>query len=135
MSLQNTLATRCQPFLPPDSQIRQVFLAQTGPSPWFFLLTYLILFAIQYRLVCVTDDGIYVLRASKFLVKPKELIATLPRQTRLGPVSGLWGQMQLMGERHWVHKRFHKDVNAADAAAPTAAPPPAPGAPADTPTR
>jgi hypothetical protein len=126
MALRNKLADRSQPFLPPGSQIRHVYYCQTGPSPWFFLLTYLIIFAIQFRIVVVTDEAIYVLRSSKFLIKPKELVATLPRQTQLGPVSGLWAKTDLLGERHWVHKRFHKDVQAADAVAFAAGPGAAP---------
>ena len=45
---------------------------------------------------------------------PKSLVVTLPRQTWLGPVSGRWAQVYLVGERHWVHKRFQQDVTAAD---------------------
>lgn len=135
MALRDKLATRAQPFLPPGSRIRQAFVCQTGPSPWMFLITYLIFFFIKYRIVVVTEDAIYVLRSSKFMMKPKELVATLPRQTVLGPVSGLWGKLDLLGERHWVHKRFHKDIAAADyeagqlgaAPAPAPAPPPPAG--------
>jgi hypothetical protein len=113
------LAERCAPFLPPGSQIRQVFICQTAPSPWFFLITYLTgltMFWITYRCVAVTQDAIYVLESSKPSggAKPKSLVGTLPRQTQLGPVSGRWGQVNLLGERHWVHKRFHQDVTAAD---------------------
>jgi len=125
MALRDKLAERAAPFLPQGSQVRQVFVCQTGPSPWFFLLTYLTIFWIKYRLVAVTQDGIYVLEGSKLTggAKPKSLVGTIPRATQLGPVSGVWGQINLLGERHWVHKRFHKDVTAADAEAGfTAAP-------------
>jgi hypothetical protein len=132
MALRDKLATRSQPFLPPGSRIRQTFVCQTGPSPWMFLITYIVFFFIKYRIVAVTEDAIYVLRSSKMTMTPKELIATLPRQTQLGPVSGMWGKLDLLGERHWVHKRFHKDIAAADyeaaqfgATAPAPAPPPA----------
>ena len=125
MALRDKLAERAAPFLPQGSQVRQVFVCQTGPSPWFFLLTYLTIFWIKYRLVAVTQDGIYVLEGSKLTggAKPKSLVGTIPRATQLGPVSGVWGQINLLGERHWVHKRFHKDVTATDAEAGfTAAP-------------
>ncbi len=74
------------------------------------------MFWIKYRCVAVTQDAIYVLESSKLSggAKPQSLVGTLPRQTRLGPVSGRWGQVNLLGERHWVHKRFHHDVAAAD---------------------
>ena len=65
---------------------------------------------IKYRCAAVTQDAIYVLESSKPSggAKPPALVDTLPRQTRLGPVSGRWGQLNLLGERHWVHKRFHR---------------------------
>jgi hypothetical protein len=47
--------------------------------------------------------------------KPKSLLSRGPRNVRLGPLSGLWGQIHL-DQRYWVHKRFHKDVAAADQA-------------------
>jgi hypothetical protein len=113
------LAERCAPLLPPGSQIRQVFICQTAPSPWFLFITYLTgltMFWITYRCVAVTQDAIYVLESSKPSggAKPTSLVSTLPRQTQLGPLSGWWGQVSLLGERHWVHKSFHQDVTAAD---------------------
>jgi hypothetical protein len=115
----NELAERSAPFLPPGSQIRQAFVCQTAPSPWFFLVTYLTMltvFWVRYRCVVVTPDAIYVLEGSKLSggAKPRSLVGTLPRQTRLGPVSGRWARIDLLGERHWVHKRFHGAVTAAD---------------------
>jgi hypothetical protein len=87
------LAERCAPLLPPGSQIRQVFICQTAPSPWFFFITYLTgltMFWITYRCVAVTQDAIYVLESSKPSggTKPTSLVGTLPRQTQLGPMSG-----------------------------------------------
>jgi hypothetical protein len=38
----------------------------------------------------------------------------MPRHTRLGPVTGRWAEVDLLGERHWVHKRFHDQIAAAD---------------------
>jgi hypothetical protein len=114
VALRDKLAERSRPFLPEGTEIRQVFIGQTGPNPWFFLITYLTWFWIRYRTVAVTPDGIYVLEGSKLSGRPKALIGTAPRQTQLGPVSGIWGRVELLGERMWVHKRFHKDVEAAD---------------------
>lgn len=119
MASRDKLAEHCAPFLPPDSQIRKLFICQTAPSRWFFLITYLTgltMFWIKYRCVAVTQDAIYVLASSKPSggAKPKSLVGTLRRQTQLGPVSGRWDQVNLLGERHRVHKRFHQDVTAAD---------------------
>jgi hypothetical protein len=43
------------------------------------------------------------------------LVGMLPRHTRLGPVSGRWGQLTLLGYRRWVHKRFHVEIADVDA--------------------
>jgi len=113
------LVARATPFLPPGSSVRQIFICQTAPHFWVFIinyLTFLTIFWIKFRCVAVTDEGIYVLESTKFSGggKPHSLITVLPRQTRLGPVSGRWGQIELLGKRHWVHKRFHEMIAAAD---------------------
>jgi len=46
--------------------------------------------------------------------KPRELAGRMPGHTRLGPVPGPWAKVDLLGERHWVHKRFHHQIAAAD---------------------
>ena len=118
---RNRLVKQSQALLPPGTQIRHSFLCQKAPKVWFFIvnyLTYLTIFWIQYRIVCVTDDAIYVLRGTKFAIKPQEVLATLPRRTKLGPVSGRWAKIQLMGDTFWVHKRFHDQITAADLEAP-----------------
>ena len=45
---------------------------------------------------------------------PKRLLRELPRATRIGPASGLWYRTEALGERIYVHKRFHKDIEIAD---------------------
>ena len=119
MTRRKDLTERSARFLPPGNEIRQVFICQTAPSFAFFLITYLTgltMFWIRYRCVVVTPDAIYVLDSSKVSggAQPRSLVGTLPRRTQLGPVSGRWGQVNLLGERHWVHKRFHHDIAAAD---------------------
>ncbi|MFF3562142.1 hypothetical protein ACFYXS_19090 [Streptomyces sp. NPDC002574] len=119
MSPRPDLVERSAPFLPEGSEIRQVFICQAAPNFGFFLVTYLTgltMFWITYRCVAVTRDAVYVLESSKLSggARPQSLVATLPRRTRLGPVSGRWGRMDLLGERHWVHQRFHREVAAAD---------------------
>ena len=113
------LVERSAPLLPAGSEIRQVFICQAAPSFIYFLITYLTgltMFWIKYRCVAVTQDAIYVLESSKLSggAKPHSLVGTLPRHTQLGPVSGRRSQVNLLGERNWVHKRFHPQVTAAD---------------------
>ena len=119
MTPRPDLVERSAPFLAPGSEIRQAFIGQAAPSFWIVLITYLTgltMFWIKYRCVVVTRDAIYVLDSGKASggAEPKSLVGTLPRQTMLGPVSGRWAEVNLMGERHWVHKRFHQDITTAD---------------------
>jgi hypothetical protein len=117
MALREKLQERTAPFLEAGEQGRQVFMAQSGPSPLFALVSYwIVLVAGHYVIAVVTDRAIVVLTASKLRPSvPKSVLLRLPRATPLGPVSGLWGKIELGGERYWVHKRFHKDIEAADA--------------------
>jgi hypothetical protein len=113
------LVKRAVPFLPSSSKIRQIFICQTASHFWVFVvnyLTFLTIFWIKFYCVAVTDDAIYILESSKFAGggNPRLLVGTLPRKTRLGPVSRRWGQIELMGKRCWVHKRFHHVIDAAD---------------------
>lgn len=119
MKPRKDLVERATPFLPPGAEIRQVFIGKTAPNFSFFLMTYLTgltMFWVKYRCVAVTRQAIYVLESSKPSggARPQSLVGTVPRCTQLGPVSGRWGQLNLLGERHWVHKRFHGAVAAAD---------------------
>jgi hypothetical protein len=118
-SLREKLTDRARPYLEPGEQVQQSFMSQAGPSPYWSFLTYLIYFKVKPRVIVVTDRRILVLPAGRMVPsKPAagEPIAVLPRQTPLGPVSGLWATMNLGGEKLWVHRRFHKDIAAADAA-------------------
>lgn len=118
MALRDKLMSRSEPYLEPGETVRHVFMGQTGPNPMWALLTYWIMLVKgKYFIFAVTDRSILVIRASKWMPsKPKELEARLPRATPIGPVSGtLWGRTEALGQRVWIHKRFHKDVEAADA--------------------
>ena len=115
------LVERARPLLPAGSVIHQVLIYQTAPSFAFFVLTYVTGLTAWngYRCVAVTQDAVHVLESSKSSGggRPRRLLATLPRRTRLGPVSGRWGRLHLLGERGWVHRRFHDQITAADGAA------------------
>jgi hypothetical protein len=106
------------PFLPAGSDIRQAFIGQAAPSFLYFVITYLtgFMFRNKYRCVVVTDDAITVLESTRWSggARPQGMAGRMPRHTRLGPVSGRWAEVDLLGERHWVHKRFHDQVAAAD---------------------
>ena len=124
MNIRSKLRKQIEPRLEPGETLQQVFSAQTGPSPYWLFLTYLVFFRIRYWAFAVTDRRIVVFRTSFWRPSNvEEIAATLPRETRIGPVSGLWAGIEMGGTRYWVHKRFQKDVEEADAALPTSAAP------------
>jgi hypothetical protein len=130
MALRDKLAARVQPLLEPGEQVQAVFITQTGPSPYWVLVTTLIFFAVKRRIIVATDRAIVVVRAGAMSgTSAKQVMARLPRGTRLGPASGMWAKISVNGEQQWVHKRFHGDIARADAAAGAAAQPQYAGAP------
>jgi hypothetical protein len=117
MALREKLTERAQPWLEDGEQVEGVFLAQTGPTPYLtgFLGVLGMLAFVKRRIVVVTDRAIVVLKAGSLSgTNAKEVVARLPRQTPIGPTSGLWSKIELGDESMWVNRRFQKDVEAAD---------------------
>jgi hypothetical protein len=124
MALRDKLRRNAEPRLEQGETVQAVFAAQTGPSPYFLFLSYIFFFWMRYVVVAATDRRIVVFKSSVW--RPStvgEPIETFSRETRLGPPGGgLWHKLELGGTRYWVHRRFFKDVRAADEAAPAPAP-------------
>ena len=64
MNIRNKLRQQIEPRLEPGETLQQVFTAQTGPSPYWLFLTYLVFFRIRYWAFAVTDRRIVVFRTS-----------------------------------------------------------------------
>jgi hypothetical protein len=121
MDIHSKIRKTIEPKLEPGESIQQVFPAQSGPQPMLAALIWPLLFQVKYWIFAVTDRRTLIFCASFWKSRAaNDLAATLPRSTRFGPVSGLWGALEIGGTRYWVHKRFQKDVQAADADAPAA---------------
>jgi hypothetical protein len=116
------MASRCQPLLP-EEQIGYIIYCQRH-SPYTMALR-----PVQPRVIAVTEAHVWIIRvgatwvyagsgvgAASFLGPPKGIIAKLPRDTRIGPVSGglMWGRATINGERVWIPRKYYKDVEAAD---------------------
>ena len=87
-----------------------------GGTDYALLSTLIIILSDAYSVVVVTDERILVCRSGRVRMSPvKGVIRELPRDTPIGPPSGLWWRCETLGERLYIHKRFHKDVTAADA--------------------
>jgi hypothetical protein len=117
MALRDNLAQRAAPFLEPGEQVQSIFLAQSGASPyWRFLSAWIVILTAGYATVVVTDRAVVVLRNGRLAgTRAKSVLHRLPRQPMDNP-TGLWGKVNLGGTGYWVHRRFHKDVKAANAA-------------------
>ena len=92
-------------------------MAQGGPSPyWALLTTLVVLFGAKYRVIVVTDKQVHVFKQSMWKAgQPKGLLASLPAGTTLNVSNAkLWGKLHVNGERLWVHRRFHGDVASAN---------------------
>lgn len=125
MGIRKKLEKNVQPHLEPGETLQAVFPAQGGLNPWLIIFTGYLLFMwlAKYAIVAVTDRRILLFKASPLATtKPKELLGAFPRETRFGPVSGVFGKIELGGTRYYVHRRFHKEVEAADAAPATTTP-------------
>jgi hypothetical protein len=117
MALRDKMRQSSAQFLSPNESIEQVFGAQTA-SQYLAALTGIFVFLglNRYRIFAVTTDRILVLDAGKVSMSTARSVVTeLPRSARLGPPTGLWYVIPAGSENLRVHRRFFKDIEAADA--------------------
>jgi hypothetical protein len=120
MALRDKMITKAQPYLQPGEEVQAVFGSQKYTQWWLLLSVLILLFVNKIYMVVVTDRRIVVLNCTKFSqTKVTGVDRELPRATRIGPPSGLWWKCETLGEKMYVHKRFHKDVEKADSLLPT----------------
>jgi hypothetical protein len=118
VAIRDKLRENAAPHLQPGETVQSVFCAQTTSAYFALISVWIILLTNAYRVVVVTDRRILVCSSGRFRMTPvKQILREIPRGTRIGPPSGLWWRCDSLGERLYVHKRFHKDVNAADGVA------------------
>jgi hypothetical protein len=125
MGVRAKIAKNVQPYLEEGETLQAGFPAQGGINPWLLVFTGFIIFIwfAKFMIVAVTDRRILLFKASPLVTgKPKELVATFPRETKFGATKGVFGKIDLGGTRYYVHKRFRKDLETADAAPSPAAP-------------
>ncbi|HEY1623799.1 MAG TPA: hypothetical protein VGG16_08365 [Streptosporangiaceae bacterium] len=122
MALRDTMRSSAAQFLRPGEPIQAVIGAQTA-SQWLAAITGVFVFLgfNHYRILAVTPDRIVVLDAGKVSMKTARGVVTeLPRSARLGPGTGMWHKIPAGTETLRVHRRFFKDLEAADSVATTA---------------
>ena len=117
MAIRDKMRRNSESLLQPGEQVQAVFGAQTASNYLMMLGVLPFLLVNQYRVVVVTDRRILVARSGRLTTTPvRDVLRELPRKTKIGPTSGIWWMSSSLGEPLRVHKRFHKDVDAADAA-------------------
>jgi hypothetical protein len=119
MAVRDAMRATAAQFVEPGETIQQVFGAQTMPpmvGPLFGLIgTVISIFVNRYRIVAVTDRRILVLDTGKFAWKnARDVVAELPRSTRLGPPAGLTHTIETSSGKIRVRRPFYKDIKAAD---------------------
>jgi hypothetical protein len=113
MAIRDTMRSTSAQFLQEGETVQAIFGGQTT-SPWLVVLP--LFFQKPYRVVVVTDRRILVCRSGTLNSGGvKAMLRELPRETRIGPATGLWWACDTLGERLYIHKRYHQDVAAADA--------------------
>ena len=116
MALRDSMRDSAAQYLQPGEPIQAVIGAQTA-SPLLAALTGVFVFLSlnNYRIIAVTPARIVVLDAGKTsMKKARGVVTELPRSTRLGPGTGVWHQIPAGSEKLRVHRRFFKDLEAAD---------------------
>src|SRR6266508_3027723 len=104
MAIRDTMRANAAPLLQPGETIQAIFGAQTT-SQYFALLSYwIIIFSNAYRVVVVTDRRILVCKSGRVTTTPvKDGLRELPRNTKIGPASGLWFRCESLGERLYIN--------------------------------
>jgi hypothetical protein len=117
--IRDKIIENSQQFLQPGEQVQAVIGGQTlnGWIGGIFMIFN------NFRAVIATDKRILVLDCGKMRMgKPRSIVRELPRHTQIGPTKGLWWKCTSLGEKFYVHRRFHKDVEKADELAGFATP-------------
>jgi hypothetical protein len=115
MAIRDKMRANAQPHVYPGEQIQVVFGAQTHSSYWIPLLFFIFFSMNRYRTVVVTDHRILLCESTTSMTHINRVLWELPRTTVIGPATGLWFKCNTLGERLYIHKRFHKDIAQADA--------------------
>lgn len=115
MAIRDKIRANASSELRPGEQIEAVFAAQTS-SPYLMVLGVVPFLAVnEYYTVVATNQRILLCKSGKLSsTAVKSVQRELPRQTIIGPATGLWYQTSVLGETIRVHKRWHKDIQLAD---------------------
>ena len=116
MAVRETMRANAAAVVQPGEKIQVVFGAQTTSVWWAVVSVWIIVLQAPYRVVVVTDRRILVCRSGRFRTTAvNDVLGEFARSTRLGPATGLWYKCTALGAPLYIAKRFHKDIEQADA--------------------
>ncbi|MEP7203747.1 MAG: hypothetical protein ABI894_14120 [Ilumatobacteraceae bacterium] len=118
-AIRDKIIENARPLLEPGEQIQAVIPAQTK-NGWFGALgIFWLIFVNNYRPIIVTDRRIVLTESGRWkMAQPRSIHKSIERNTKIGPGAGIWWKCTSLGEPLYIHKRFHKDVDKADALLP-----------------
>jgi hypothetical protein len=121
VAIRERITENAKKLLEPGEQIQAVIPTQTK-SGWLGALGFIwLIFLNRFRPIVVTDRRIVITDSGRWAQgKPTTIVTSLARSTQIGPPQGLWWKCQSLGQTLYIHKRFHKDVEQADAMRPPA---------------
>ena len=118
MALQDKLAAAAAPRLQPGENIVTAFPAQTKSPGWYaaFGVLGLVLSGTKFRKVVVTDRRVVVFASGFWKATDLKDVVAEGSRVNLGEPKGLWWRCDALPESLVVHRRFHKLLEAANAA-------------------
>jgi hypothetical protein len=118
MGALDRLRTNATALLDPGERLQAAIWAQTL-NPYSVPITPLrVLFGPNnpYRVIVATDRRLLLYGGNRWRVGSiREQMNELPRRTRIGPASGVWHRTDVFGERLYIQRRWHREVQVADA--------------------
>jgi len=117
IAMRDRISEKAAPYLQPGEVIQDAFAGQAASPFWSLLSYWIVIIKNAYRAVVVTDRRIIVFQSSRWgYSNIKSIKRELPRATRLGPPQGtVWYKTEVLGELLYIHRRFFKDIEGADA--------------------
>jgi hypothetical protein len=138
VNTREVIIEKSRPFLEPGEVVAHVVKALEGPPRWIAMLLGLVigigisililvpllgvpLFVLVYtsaykrRIILATDRALVVLAGGRYRFTPKEVLARLDLETRIGPLQGLFMRTEVDGRRMYITPRTAVEVAAADA--------------------
>jgi hypothetical protein len=118
MKVRDELRSSAFHLLRPGEQMQVVSrLRQMTPYAGPFIGAGLTLSSNCSRVVVVTDRRILLCHTARIrTTQVNEVGLDLPRNTIIRPAHGIWYQTDGLAESIYIHRRYHKDVAAADSA-------------------